>query len=333
MAVKLGINGMGRIGRIVFRSALKRPDIEVVAVNDIMDPATLAHLLMYDSVHQRLDATIVPKENAIKVNGRTIPVMAEKDPANLKWGEYGADIVAECTGLFRDRDSAAKHIAAGCKKVIISAPAKEPDHTIVMGVNHETYDKNTHHIVSNASCTTNCLAPVAKVLHEKFGIVSGLMTTVHSYTGDQRLLDAPHKDLRRARGAALSMIPTTTGAAKAVGLVLPDLNGKLNGMAIRVPTPNVSLVDFVALLGTAVTADTVNKALRDASENELKGILGYSEEPLVSSDYNGCPLSSIVDADVTYAIDKQVKVISWYDNETGYSERLVDLAIMMGKPL
>ncbi len=333
MAVKLGINGMGRIGRIVFRSALKRPDIEVAAVNDIMDPATLAHLLMYDSVHQRLDAAIVPKENAIEVNGKTIPVMAEKDPANLKWGEYGAGIVAECTGLFRDRASAANHIAAGCKKVIISAPAKDPDHTLVMGVNHETYDKDAHHIVSNASCTTNCLAPVAKVLHEKFGIVSGLMTTVHSYTGDQRLLDAPHKDLRRARGAALSMIPTTTGAAKAVGLVLPDLNGKLNGMAIRVPTPNVSLVDLVALLDTAVTADTVNKALRDASENELSGILGYSEEPLVSSDYNGCPLSSIVDAEVTYTIDKQVKVISWYDNETGYSERLVDLAIMIGKQL
>lgn len=333
MAIKLGINGMGRIGRIVFRSALKRPDIEVVAVNDIMDPATLAHLLIYDSVHRQLDATIIPKENAIEVNGRTIPVMAERDPAKLKWGKYGAGIVAECTGLFRDRESASKHISAGCKKVIISAPAKDPDHTIVMGVNHETYDTNKHHIVSNASCTTNCLAPVAKVLHEKFGIVSGLMTTVHSYTGDQRLLDAPHKDLRRARGAALSMIPTTTGAAKAVGLVLPDLNGKLNGLAIRVPTPNVSLVDLVALLNTSVTADDVNRELRSASENELSGILGFSDEPLVSMDYNGCPLSSIVDGEITYAIDKQVKVISWYDNETGYSERLVDLAEMMGKEL
>ncbi len=333
MAIKLGINGMGRIGRIVFRSALKRPDIEVVAVNDIMDPETLAHLLVYDSVHERLDATVIARENAIEVNGRQIPVMAQRDPANLKWKEYGAEIVAECTGLFRDRDSVSKHIAAGCKKVIISAPAKEPDHTIVMGVNHDTYDKDKHHIVSNASCTTNCLAPVAKVLHEKFGIVSGLMTTVHSYTGDQRLLDAPHKDLRRARGAALSMIPTTTGAAKAVGLVLPDLDGKLNGMAIRVPTPNVSLVDLVVLLNTSVTADDVNNALRTASENELAGILGYNDKPLVSADFNGCPLSSIVDGEITYAIDKMVKVISWYDNETAYSERLIDLAEMMGRQM
>lgn len=333
MAVKIGINGMGRIGRIVFRSVLKRSDIEVVAVNDIMDPKTLAHLLTYDSVHQRLDADIRAAENAIVVNGKTIPVMSEKDPASLKWGEYGADIVAECTGLFVDRDSAAKHLSAGCKKVIISAPAKNPDHTIVMGVNHETYDNGKHHIVSNASCTTNCLAPVAKVLNDTFGIVSGLMTTVHAYTGDQRLLDAPHKDLRRARGAALSMIPTTTGAAKAVGLVLPDLNGKLNGLAIRVPTPNVSLVDLVAVLKKPASADEANEALRKASENELKGILGFSEEPLVSTDYNGCGLSSVVDGGVTYAIDNQVKIISWYDNETGYSERLVDLAGLMGSQL
>ena len=333
MAVKMGINGMGRIGRIVFRSVLKRSDIEVVAVNDIMDPKTLAHLLTYDSVHQRLDADIRAAENAIVVNGKTIPVMAEKDPASLKWGEYGADIVAECTGLFVDRDSAAKHLSAGCKKVIISAPAKNPDHTIVMGVNQETYDSGKHHIVSNASCTTNCLAPVAKVLNDTFGIVSGLMTTVHAYTGDQRLLDAPHKDLRRARGAALSMIPTTTGAAKAVGLVLPDLNGKLNGLAIRVPTPNVSLVDLVAVLKKPASAEEVNEALRKASENELKGILGFSEEPLVSTDYNGCGLSSVVDGGVTYAIDNQVKIISWYDNETGYSERLVDLAGLMGSQL
>ena len=333
MAVKMGINGMGRIGRIVFRSVLKRSDIEVVAVNDIMDPKTLAHLLTYDSVHQRLDADIRAAENAIVVNGKTIPVMAEKDPSNLKWGEYGADIVAECTGLFVDRDSAAKHLSAGCKKVVISAPAKNPDHTIVMGVNHDTYDSGKHHIVSNASCTTNCLAPVAKVLNDTFGIVSGLMTTVHAYTGDQRLLDAPHKDLRRARGAALSMIPTTTGAAKAVGLVLPDLNGKLNGLAIRVPTPNVSLVDLVAVLKKPASAEEVNEALRKASENELKGILGFSEEPLVSTDYNGCGLSSVVDGGVTYAIDNQVKIISWYDNETGYSERLVDLAGLMGSQL
>ena len=333
MTIKIGINGMGRIGRVVFRATMKRADIEVVAVNDIMDPATLAHLLKYDSVHQRLDAKIIATDGAIEVDGKTIPVMAERDPANLKWGEYGADIVIECTGLFRDREGAGKHIKAGCRKVIISAPAKEPDHTIVMGVNHETYKKDAHHIISNASCTTNCLAPVAKVLHEKFGIISGLMTTVHSYTSDQRLLDAPHKDLRRARGAAVSMIPTTTGAAKAVGLVLPELNGKLNGLAIRVPTPNVSLVDLVVLLEKSVTAEEVNKVLREASENELAGVLGYSEEPLVSIDYNGCPLSSIVDAENTYVIDKQAKIISWYDNETGYSERLVDLAEMIGKQL
>ena len=333
MAIKLGINGMGRIGRVVFRAAMKRKDIEVVAVNDIMDPATLAHLLKYDSVHHRLDATVSAGDGTIEVNGKTIPVMAEKDPANLKWGEYGAEIVTDCTGLFRDRDSAGKHIQAGCKKVIISAPAKEPDHTIVMGVNHNTYKKDEHHIISNASCTTNCLAPVAKVLHEKFGIVSGLMTTVHAYTSDQRLLDAPHKDLRRARGAGVSMIPTTTGAAKAVGLVLPDLNGKLNGLAIRVPTPNVSLVDLVVLLEKPASADEINKMLREASENELSGVLGYSEEPLVSIDFNGCPLSSVVDAENTYVIGAQAKVLAWYDNETGYSERLVDLAEMIGAQL
>ncbi|MFO7930271.1 MAG: type I glyceraldehyde-3-phosphate dehydrogenase [Thermodesulfobacteriota bacterium] len=333
MAIKLGINGMGRIGRLVFRAALNRPDIEVTAVNDIMDTATLAHLLTYDSVHPRLDADISAREGAIAVNGKTIRVTAEKDPANLKWKETGVDIVAECTGLFRDRDGAAKHLSAGAAKVIISAPGKDPDHTVVIGVNENTYDSAKHHIVSNASCTTNCLAPVAKVLHEKFGIISGLMTTVHSYTGDQCLLDAPHKDLRRSRAAAMSMIPTTTGAAKAVGLVLPDLNGKLNGMAIRVPTPNVSLVDLTAALKQAASADEVNAALKEASEGGLSGILGYSELPLVSADFNGNPLSSIVDAENTYAVDNQVKVISWYDNETGYSARLVDLAEMMGKQL
>ncbi|MFW6082279.1 MAG: type I glyceraldehyde-3-phosphate dehydrogenase [Desulfosalsimonas sp.] len=333
MAIKLGINGMGRIGRLVFRAAFQRPDIEVTAVNDIMDTATLAHLLTYDSVHPRLDAEISAKEGAIVVNGKTIRVTAEKDPANLQWKESGVDIAAECTGLFRDRDGAAKHLSAGAAKVIISAPGKNPDHTVVMGVNENTYDKTKHHIVSNASCTTNCLAPVAKVLHEKFGITSGLMTTVHSYTGDQRLLDAPHKDLRRSRAAAMSMIPTTTGAAKAVGLVLPELNGKLNGMAIRVPTPNVSLVDLTAVLKQKASAEEVNSALKEASEGGLAGILGYSELPLVSADFNGNPLSSIVDAENTYAVDNQVKVISWYDNETGYSTRLVDLAEMMGKQL
>ncbi|MFP4453903.1 MAG: type I glyceraldehyde-3-phosphate dehydrogenase, partial [Desulfobacterales bacterium] len=304
-----------------------------VAVNDIMDTATLAHLLLYDSVHPRLNADITPKQGAIEVNGKTVKVFAEKDPAGLKWKENGIDIVAECTGLFRDRDNAAKHISAGAAKVIISAPGKNPDHTIVMGVNENTYDPDNHHIVSNASCTTNCLAPVAKVLHEKFGIISGLMTTIHSYTSDQRLLDAPHKDLRRARAAAMSMIPTTTGAAKAVGLVLPELNGKLNGMAIRVPTPNVSLVDLTSVLKQPASAEEVNAALKEASEGRLSGILGFSELPLVSTDFNGNSLSSIVDADNTYAIDNQVKVLSWYDNETGYSRRLVDLAEMMGKQL
>ncbi|MCF8035893.1 MAG: type I glyceraldehyde-3-phosphate dehydrogenase [Desulfobacteraceae bacterium] len=333
MAIKLGINGMGRIGRLVFRAALNRSDIEITAVNDIMDTKSLAHLLTYDSVHGRMDADITPKENAIVVNGKTIQVSAEKDPANLKWKEHGADIVAECTGLFRDRDSAAKHLSAGAQKVIISAPAKGPDMTIVMGVNDDTYDNAQHHIISNASCTTNCLAPVAKVLHEKFGIITGLMTTVHSYTSDQRLLDAPHKDLRRARSAAMSMIPTTTGAAKAVGLVLPDLNGKLNGMAIRVPTPNVSLVDLTATLKQPASADAVNDALKDAAQGPLSGILGFSQEPLVSADFNGNKLSSIVDAENTYVIENMVKILSWYDNETGYSERVVDVAEMIGKQL
>ncbi|MFP4193557.1 MAG: type I glyceraldehyde-3-phosphate dehydrogenase [Desulfosalsimonas sp.] len=333
MAIKLGINGMGRIGRLVFRAALKSKEIEVTAVNDIMDTKTLAHLLLYDSVHPRLDADISPKEGAIEVNGKTIAVTAEKNPANLKWKENGVDIVAECTGLFRDRESAAKHLDAGAKKVIISAPGKGPDHTIVMGVNDDTYDPDHHHVVSNASCTTNCLAPVAKVLHEKFGIISGLMTTTHSYTSDQRLLDAPHKDLRRARAAAMSMIPTTTGAAKAVELVLPELKGRLNGIAIRVPTPNVSIVDLTAVVKQPASAGKVNAELKEASEGRLSGILGYSELPLVSTDFNGSTLSSVVDADNTYTIDTQVKVLAWYDNETGYSQRVLDLAEMMGKQL
>ncbi len=334
MAVKLGINGMGRIGRMVFRAALRRPDeVEIVAVNDIMDPVTLAHLLIYDSVHDKLEANIEPRENAIEVNGKIIPVTAERDPANLKWKEYGAAVVAECTGLFRDRQNASKHLEAGAAKVIISAPAKDPDKTIVIGVNHETYDPAKDNIVSNASCTTNCLAPIAKVIHETFGIESGLMTTVHSYTGDQRLLDAPHRDLRRARAAGLSMVPTTTGAAKAVGLVLPELNGKLNGLSIRVPTPNVSVVDLVALLRKEASIDDVNNELKEASEGKLAGILGYSEKPLVSKDFNGSTLSSIVDAPSTYAIGKMIKVLSWYDNESGYSERMVDLAVMIGSKL
>ncbi len=334
MSIKIGINGFGRIGRIVFRAAMKNPDLEVVAINDLTDPATMAHLLKYDSVHGTLDAEVGAKEEAIEVNGKTIAVTSIKDPAELAWQRYGADIVAECTGLFRDKENTSKHLSAGARKVVISAPAKDPDITIVMGVNSNRYDPGQHHIISNASCTTNCLAPVAKVLLENFGIQSGLMTTIHSYTGDQRLLDFAHKDLRRARAAALSMIPTTTGAAKAVALVLPELSGKLNGLAIRVPTPNVSIVDLVVTINkSGVTVTDINEALRQAAEGELKGILGYTDLPLVSSDYNGCVLSSIVDGPTTYVIDNMVKVLSWYDNEAGYSNRMVDLMAMIGNQL
>jgi glyceraldehyde 3-phosphate dehydrogenase len=332
MTIKLAINGLGRIGRLVFRAALKRPDIEIVGANDLMDPKTVAHLLTYDSIHDKLEVPVLPGEKSINVNGKPINIYAEKDPANLPWKNLGVDIVAECTGLFRDRAGASKHLNAGARKVIISAPATEPDITVVLGVNAESYEPDKHHIISNASCTTNCLAPVAKVLHEKFGIICGLMTTIHSYTGDQRLLDAPHKDLRRARAAGLSMIPTTTGAAKAVGLVLPELNGKLNGLSIRVPTPNVSLVDLVVnVKASGLNVNDVNDALREASETTLNGILGYSEAPLVSKDFNGSTLSSIVDAPTTYVIDNMVKVLSWYDNEAGYSERMVDLVEKIGR--
>ncbi|AGT33402.1 glyceraldehyde-3-phosphate dehydrogenase [Geobacillus genomosp. 3] len=327
MTVKVGINGFGRIGRNVFRAALKNPDIEVVAVNDLTDANTLAHLLKYDSVHGPLDAEVSVNGNNLVVNGKEIIVKAERDPANLAWSEIGVEIVVESTGRFTKREDAAKHLEAGAKKVIISAPAKNEDITIVMGVNQDKYDPKNHHVISNASCTTNCLAPFAKVLHEKFGIVRGMMTTVHSYTNDQQILDLPHKDLRRARAAAESIIPTTTGAAKAVALVLPELKGKLNGMAMRVPTPNVSVVDLVAELEKEVTAEEVNAALKAAAEGELKGILAYSEEPLVSRDYNGNPASSTIDALSTMVIEgKMVKVVSWYDNETGYSHRVVDLA-------
>ena len=331
MSIKIAINGFGRIGRVVFRAALARPDMQVVAINDLTDAATMAHLLAYDSVHGRLDADIVPTENGIQINGTLIPVTAIKDPEQLPWKDHDVDIAMECTGLFRDRENAAKHLAAGARKVIISAPAGDPDATIVMGVNSSQYDPRQHHILSNASCTTNCLAPVAKVLLENFGIRSGLMTTIHAYTGDQRLLDFPHKDLRRARAAALSMIPTTTGAARAVALVIPELAGKLNGLAVRVPTPNVSIVDVVVTVEkSGITESDVNEALKAASESTLKGVLGYSEVPLVSTDYNGCRLSSTVDAPTTYVIDNMVKVLSWYDNETGYSHRMVDLAAMIG---
>ena len=335
MTIKVAINGYGRIGRNVLRALYeynRTDDIQIVAINDLGDAETNAHLTRRDTAHGRFDAEVKVEGDHMVVNGDRIRVLAERDPSKLPWGEMGVDVVMECTGLFASKEKSAAHLKAGARKVLISAPAGKDLPTIVYGVNHGILTEGDD-IISNASCTTNCLAPVAKVLHEKFGIVSGLMTTVHSYTGDQRLLDAPHKDLRRARGAALSMIPTTTGAAKAVGLVLPDLDGKLNGLAIRVPTPNVSLVDLVVLLNTSVTADDVNKALRTASENELAGILGYSDKPLVSADFNGCPLSSIVDGEITYAIGTMVKVISWYDNETGYSERLIDLAEMMGRQM
>jgi glyceraldehyde 3-phosphate dehydrogenase len=334
MGIKLGINGFGRIGRMVFRAAQKHADIEVVAINDLTDPPTIAHLLKYDSVHGQLEADVDAKENAIEVSGKTIVITSVRNPSECSWKELGVDIVAECTGLFTSRENAAKHLAAGAKKVIISAPAKDPDVTIVMGVNSNTYDPRQHHIISNASCTTNCLAPVAKVLLENFGLSAGLMTTIHSYTGDQRILDFPHKDLRRARAAALSMIPTTTGAAKAVALVLPELSGKLNGLAIRVPTPNVSIVDLVATIDkTGVTTRDINDALKNAAEGALAGILGYSDLPLVSIDFNGCTKSSIVDAPTTYVVGNLVKVLSWYDNETGYSNRMVDLAAMIGAEL
>ena len=334
MRIKLGINGFGRIGRLVARAAFDRPDVEVVAVNDLTDPATMAHLLTYDSVHGKIDKKVAAQDNVITVNGKSIAVTSVKDPASIPWNDFGVDIVAECTGLFRDHENASKHLAAGARKVIISAPAQEPDVTIVMGVNSNQYDPRNHHIISNASCTTNCLAPVAKVLLENFGLKCGLMTTIHSYTGDQRLLDFPHKDLRRARAAALSMIPTTTGAARAVALVLPELAGKLNGLAIRVPTPNVSLVDLVVTVEkSGVTATDVNDALKEAAEKSLAGILDYCDLPLVSSDFNGSTFSSIVDAPTTYVVENMVKVLSWYDNETGYSHRMVDLAAMIGAQL
>ncbi|MEH7223561.1 type I glyceraldehyde-3-phosphate dehydrogenase [Bacillus sp. JJ1566] len=326
MAVKVGINGFGRIGRNVLRAALNNPNVEVVAVNDLTDANMLAHLLKYDTVHGVLDAEVSVNGNNIVVDGKEIIVKAERDPAQLAWGDLGVEVVVESTGRFTKRADAAKHIEAGAKKVIISAPATDEDITIVMGVNQDKYDAASHDVISNASCTTNCLAPYAKVLHENFGIKRGMMTTIHSYTNDQQILDLPHKDYRRARAAAENIIPTTTGAAKAVSLVLPELKGKLNGGAMRVPTPNVSLVDLVAELDKDVTVEEINAALRKASENELKGIMGYSEEPLVSSDYNGNANSSTIDALSTMVMEgNMVKVISWYDNESGYSHRVVDL--------
>jgi len=332
MAIKVGINGFGRIGRNIMRAAMGDTNLDIVAVNDLTSAATLAHLLKYDSILGNLNADISATSDRIKVNKDEFQVLSVKDPAQLPWKDLGVDVVFESTGLFTDRDSAAKHVAAGAKKVVITAPAKKPDITMVLGVNDDKYDPAKHTIISNASCTTNCLAPIAKVLHEKFVIKKGWMTTVHSYTNDQNLLDLPHKDLRRARAAALSIIPTTTGAALAVGEVLPELKGKLDGIAMRVPTPNVSVVDLAAILDKKTTREEVNAAFKEASQGSLKGILQYVEEPLVSVDFRGNDHSSILDAPYTSVMDGDfVKVLSWYDNEWGYSSRCVDLLSFLAK--
>ena len=336
--MRIGINGLGRIGRDVLRIALKRPDIEVMAVNhksrriQVTDTyaESVAHLIKYDSIHGTFDVDIQGKDGNLSANGQTVKLLAEADPSLLPWKELGVDIVVESTGRFNNPDEAAKHLVAGAKKVVLSAPAKGDCLTVVMGVNHDKYDPAVHHVVSNASCTTNCLAPVVKVLNDKFGVVKGLMTTVHAYTNDQQLLDMPHRDLRRARAATMSIIPTTTGAARAVALVLPELKGKLNGFAMRVPVPNVSVVDLVVDLAKNTTADEINQALKEASGTYLKGILDYSELPLVSIDYNGNPYSATIDALSTMIIEgSMAKVIAWYDNEWGYSQRVVDLVAYM----
>jgi glyceraldehyde 3-phosphate dehydrogenase len=333
MKLKVAINGFGRIGRQMFRINLEKDYFDVVAINDLTDAQTLSHLLKYDSTYGPLDKEVKADGEDLVVDGKTYKVLSERDPEALPWEEMGVDLVLESTGVFRTREAAAKHITAGAKKVIITAPAKdEVDLTLVLGVNDEEYDHENHHVISNASCTTNCLAPLAKVLHNNFTIEKGLITTIHSYTNDQRILDLPHKDMRRARAAGLSMIPTTTGAAKAVGLVLPDLNGKLNGMSVRVPTPTVSLVDLTCNVSKETSTEEVNATFKAAAENELKDILGYSDEPLVSMDYKANPLSSIIDGLSTEVIGGNlVKVISWYDNEWGYSSRCVDLVKMIGE--
>ncbi|HEY5468171.1 MAG TPA: type I glyceraldehyde-3-phosphate dehydrogenase [Coriobacteriia bacterium] len=332
MTIRVGINGFGRIGRLVFRAALRGPNIEVVAVNDLTDAKTLAHLLKYDSTHGKLDG-VVAGEGAFTVNGHEVKVLAQRDPAMLPWGELGVDVVVESTGFFTDALKAHAHIDAGAKKVIISAPASNEDITIVMGVNDGEYDAARHHVISNASCTTNCLAPFAKVLRDEFGLVSGFMNTIHSYTNDQVILDSPHKDLRRARSAAVSIIPTSTGAAKAIGLVLPDMKGKLDGMSMRVPTPDGSVVDLVAQLGREVTKDEINAAMKAAAEGPMKGILEYCVDPIVSIDVVGNPASSVFDSLQTMVMGGTgnfVKCISWYDNEWGYSNRVVDLVKLVG---
>lgn len=332
MAVKVGINGFGRIGRNVLRANIQRNDIEIVAINDLTDARTLAHLLKYDSVHGTFPGEVKAGEKCLIVNGKNIAVFSERDPAKIPWSQYGADVVFECTGLFTSRELAAKHLLSpsrpeGVKRVIISAPSTDADATIVVGVNDSTFNSASHVVVSNGSCTTNCLAPVAKVILENFGILNGMMTTIHSFTNDQQILDLPHKDLRRARAASLSMIPTSTGAAKALSLVIPELKGKLDGMAVRVPTPNVSLVDLVVQTEKTVTAKEVNQAIIAAANGQLKGILSYTEEPLVSCDFNGSSFSSIVDLQSTMVLgDKMVKILAWYDNEMGFSNRMCDLA-------
>jgi len=334
LPVKIGINGFGRIGRNFFRAIRESDEVQVVAVNDLTSPQTLAHLLKYDSVHGPLAGEVTAGEGSLTAGGREVAVLAEADPAAIPWARYGVNIVVESTGRFTSREGATKHLQAGAQKVIISAPAKGEDITIVMGVNQDMYQPDRHHIVSNASCTTNCLAPLAKVLNDRFGILKGLMTTVHSYTNDQRILDLPHKDLRRARAAGLSIIPTSTGAARAVGLVLPELAGKLNGFAVRVPTPNVSAVDLVVDLARQVTVAEINAALAEAAGGSMKGILAFNELPLVSRDFNGDPRSCIVDGPSTMVVEgNMAKVVAWYDNEWGYSNRVVDLAVLVARNL
>jgi len=334
VAIRIAINGFGRIGRMFYRAAINKKELEVVAVNDITDAATLAHLLKYDSVHGTLPQAVKAEGDQIMVDGHAFKVHAERDPSKLPWSKLGVQVVVESTGLFTARDKAAMHLSAGAKKVVISAPAENADITLCLGVNHGAYDTKQHDVISNASCTTNCLAPVAKVLHESFGIVHGLMTTVHGYTQDQMLQDGPHKDLRRARAAAISMVPTSTGAAKAIGLVLPALKGKLDGIAVRVPTPNVSLVDLTATLERDADEKSINAAMKKAADGELKGILEYSDAPLVSIDFNNNPHSSIYDAPLTKVLDKRlVKIFSWYDNEWGYSNRLADVTAFVASKI
>lgn len=328
MATKIGINGFGRIGRLVLRAA-RNPNLKVVGINDITDAATLAHLLKYDSIHGKYPGEVGYDGNSLIVDGKKIPVMAERDPANLPWSVLGAEIIVESTGLFRDKDSAGKHISAGAKKVLISAPAKQPDGTFVLGVNDKNYDKSKHNIISIGSCTTNCLGPVMKVMLDNFGIEKGFMTTIHSYTNDQKILDLPHKDLRRARAAALSMIPTTTGAAKAISEVIPELRGKMDGCAIRVPTPAGSLVDLAVVLEKEASVEEINSAMKAAADGPMKGILEYTEEPIVSTDVIGNPHSSILDAKLTMAKGNMAKIFSWYDNEWGFSCRMIDMLEMM----